>query len=141
MDIARGRADGQPSQARSDTFTGTVWADPVLSVPGMLIGNVFFAPSGRTYWHSHGGGQVLNVVSGRGLVAGRDGVAHLLEAADVVYARGGEEHWHGAGPDSFILHTAISMGPTTWLEEVGDDDYRAALQRATPADTAPTSPP
>jgi quercetin dioxygenase-like cupin family protein len=136
MDIARGRAAGQPSLARSDTFTGTVLADPILSVPDMLIGNVLFAPAGRTYWHSHEKGQVLNVVSGRGVVGDRTGEAHFIEAADVVYARGGEEHWHGAGPDSFVLHTAISMGPTTWLEEVTEIDYQAALERATP-----TSPP
>jgi quercetin dioxygenase-like cupin family protein len=130
MDIVRGRADGQPSQARSDTFTGTVFGDPVLAAPDLTIGNVFFAPSGRTYWHSHGGGQVLNVVKGRGLVADRNGEAHFIGASDVVYAAGGDEHWHGASSDSYVIHTAISMGATTWLEEVDEADYRAAHHRA-----------
>jgi quercetin dioxygenase-like cupin family protein len=131
--IARGRAAGQPSQARSDTFTGTVFGDPVLGAPGLIIGNVFFAPSGRTYWHSHGDGQVLAVVKGRGLVADRNGEAHFIEASDVVYSPGAQEHWHGASPDSFVLHTAISMGETTWLEEVGEAEYQAAYDRASQA--------
>jgi quercetin dioxygenase-like cupin family protein len=131
VEIAHGRAEGQPSAAWSGTFTGTVFSDPVLSAPGMFVGNVFFAPTGRTYWHSHSGGQVLNVVRGRGLVANRSGEAHFIEAADVVHAAGGEEHWHGAAPDSYVLHMAISVGQTTWLEEVEETDYRAAFERAT----------
>lgn len=130
MDIARGRAEGQPSQVRTDTFTGTVFGDPVLNATGLTVGNVFFGPASRTYWHSHSGGQVLNVVKGRGLVANRDGEAHFIEAADVVHAAEGEEHWHGGSPDSFVIHTAISMGRTTWLEEVSDDDYHDAFHRA-----------
>lgn len=126
MEIARGRADNQPSQLRSDTFTGTVYGDPVLAEPGMFVGNVWFAPEARTYWHSHSGGQVLEVAKGRGLVANRDGVAHFIEASDVVHAHGGEEHWHGGTADSFVIHTAISVGTTNWLEEVTETDYRAA---------------
>jgi quercetin dioxygenase-like cupin family protein len=135
VEIAHGRAEGQPSQAWSDTFTGTVFSDPVLSVPDLFVGNVFFAPSGRTYWHSHSGGQVINVVKGRGVVANRHGEAHFIEAADVVHAEGGEEHWHGAAPDSFVLHMAISVGRTTWLEEVEPVDYQAAVERAREAES------
>jgi quercetin dioxygenase-like cupin family protein len=131
MEVVRGRAEGQPSQSRSDTFTGTVFLDPVLARPEVSVGNVFFAPASRTYWHSHAGGQVLNVVRGRGLVANRQGEASFIEAADVVHASGGEEHWHGGSRDSYVLHTAISLGQTTWLEEVSDADYQAAHQSAT----------
>jgi quercetin dioxygenase-like cupin family protein len=130
MEIARGRAEGKPSEVRTDTFTGTVFGDPVLNAPGVTVGNVFFGPASRTYWHSHSGGQVLNVVKGRGLVGNRDGEAYFIEAADVVHAAEGEEHFHGGAPDSFVIHTAISMGRTTWLEEVSDDDYHAAFHRA-----------
>jgi quercetin dioxygenase-like cupin family protein len=130
MEVVRGRAEGQPSQARSDNFTGTVFLDPVLAVPELSIGNVFFAPASRTFWHSHAGGQVLSVVRGRGLVANRDGEAAFIEAADVVHARAGEEHWHGGSHDSYVLHTAMSLGLTTWLEEVSGADYDAAHERA-----------
>lgn len=130
MEVVRGRAEGQPSQARSDNFTGTVFFDPVLARPELSVGNVFFAPASRTFWHSHAGGQVLSVVRGRGLVANRQGQAEFIGAADVVYAAGGEEHWHGGAHDSYVLHTAISLGLTTWLEEVSSADYQAAQERA-----------
>ena len=130
MEVVRGRAEGQPSQARSDNFTGTVFLDPVLARPEVSVGNVFFAPASRTHWHSHAGGQVLNVVRGRGLVANRQGEAAFIGAGDVVHAAGGEEHWHGGTHDSYVLHTAISLGLTTWLGEVSDADYQAAHQGA-----------
>jgi quercetin dioxygenase-like cupin family protein len=130
MEVVRGRAEGQPSQARSDNFTGTVFLDPVLARPEVSVGNVFFAPASRTYWHSHADGQVLNVVRGRGLVANRQGDASFIEAADVVHASGGEEHWHGGTQDTYVLHTAVSLGLTTWLEEVTSADYQAAHERA-----------
>jgi quercetin dioxygenase-like cupin family protein len=130
MDVVRGRAEGRPSQARSDTFTGTVYLDPVLASSEASVGNVFFAPSSRTFWHSHASGQVLNVVRGRGLVATRQGEATFIEAADVVYAPAGEVHWHGGTHDTYVLHTAISLGQATWFEEVSSADYQAAHERA-----------
>ena len=60
----------------------------------------------------------------------RAGDAHLIEAADVIYTSPGEEHWHGATAGSFMLHTSVAMGETTWLEEVDEDTYRAANERA-----------
>ncbi len=130
MKVVRGRPEGQPSQARTDTFTGTVFLDPVLAETGISIGNVFFAPGSRTFWHSHSSGQVLSVVRGRGLVANRAGEAFFIEAADVVHAPSGEEHWHGGSAESYVLHTAFSLGQTTWFEEVTPSDYQAAHQRA-----------
>jgi quercetin dioxygenase-like cupin family protein len=35
----------------------------------------------------------------------------------------GEEHWHGAERESYLLHTAVSLGETEWLEPVSDEDY------------------
>jgi hypothetical protein len=45
----------------------------------------------------------------------------------VVWAPPGEVHWHGAAPDSFVNHTAISLGAPSWGEAVDDDRYRAAF--------------
>jgi hypothetical protein len=49
---------------------------------------------------------------------------------DVIYTPPGEEHWHGAAPDHFMIHLALweSPGPdgaaeTTWLEHVADGEY------------------
>src|SRR5215475_11446504 len=65
MKINRGREAGAASELRTATFTGEVWGDPVLpETDGVLINNVFFAPSARTHWHTHHQGQILVVTGG-----------------------------------------------------------------------------
>ena len=126
MRISRGRTDA-PSERRSETFTGVVWADPVLpSDDGIVVNNVFFEPGARTHWHTHEVAQVLYVLAGEGRVQSRDGTGFALTAGDTVHIPAGEEHWHGASPGSYLLHLAVSVGQTRWLEPVGDDDYRKA---------------
>ena len=124
MKISRGRAAGD-SRIGQGTFTGEVHQDSVLeNRPAIAINDNFFAPGARSYWHSHEGGQVLIVKAGQGHIHNRSGEAAPLHPGDVVYADPGEEHWHGADPRTYILHTAISMGVTRWLEEVSEADYR-----------------
>jgi quercetin dioxygenase-like cupin family protein len=54
-------------------------------------------------------------------------VAH---PGQTLYCPPGEEHWHGAAPDSFMEHLAMldnaedPAGTTTWLEHVSDADYQ-----------------
>ena len=127
MRINRGREADAASEARSDWFTGTVWADPVLAdAPGVSVTDVFFTPGARTRWHRHVQGQVLLVTHGRGCAQTRSGSVSPLTSGDVVFFEPGEEHWHGAAGETYLLHRAISLGETEWLEEVAEDDYRAA---------------
>ncbi len=124
MQVFHGRASGAPSQQRSDTFTGTVWADPIMpATDRVTIANVFFAPRGRTYWHAHEQGQILHVTAGRGWVCAAGGTPQVIRAGDVVWIPANERHWHGAGTDSFMVHTATSLGTTTWEEEVSEAEY------------------
>jgi quercetin dioxygenase-like cupin family protein len=117
--ISHGRIESGPSRRAHTTFTGGVHQDTVLeNRPAVAVNDVFFEPGGRTYWHSHANGQVLIVKAGQGFVGSRGDAAQAIRPGDVVYAEAGEEHWHGAGSDTFLLHTAISLGVTTWLEEV-----------------------
>ena len=50
-----------------------------------------------------------------------------MHAGRTVYCPPGEEHWHGAAPDSFMEHLAMldnaddPATTTTWLEHVTDD--------------------
>jgi quercetin dioxygenase-like cupin family protein len=127
MRIARGRADA-PSQKRDDTFTGRVWADPVLGAEGEVgVNDVFFEPGARTHWHTHTIGQVLVVTHGEGVVRTRAGDGGRIGVGDVVHIASGEEHWHGAAPDSYLVHVAISLGSAIWLEPVSDKDYAAGV--------------
>ena len=124
MKINHGREAGTRSELRSATFTGEVWGDPVLpETDSVLINNVFFAPGARTHWHTHHQGQVLVVAAGEGRARARDGSGGRLTAGDVVWIPPGEEHWHGASPDSYMLHLAISLGGHDWLDPVTDEEY------------------
>jgi quercetin dioxygenase-like cupin family protein len=124
MKINHSREPGTTSEQRTATFTGEVWADPVLAgTDGVMVANVFFAPGARTHWHTHERGQVLVVTSGEGRARTRDGGGGKLNAGDVVWIPPGEEHWHGAAPGSYMLHLAISLGDADWLEPVTDEEY------------------
>ena len=125
--VMKGGRAGMPSELRTATFTGTVWGDPVMAeTSGVTINSVSFAPGARTHWHSHDGGQVLVVTSGAGRVYDRDGSGSPISAGDVVFIEPGVEHWHGAAPDSYMVHLAISISGHDWLEPVSDADYEGA---------------
>jgi quercetin dioxygenase-like cupin family protein len=107
-----------------------VWADPVLGAQdGVAINAVFFEPGARTHWHTHELGQVLYVTHGEGFVQGRDGTGHRISAGDVVHIAPGEDHWHGAARESYLLHVAISLGEAEWGDPVTDVDYAVAAER------------
>jgi quercetin dioxygenase-like cupin family protein len=125
--INRGRESGRPSENRTETFTGDVWADMVLADETLQVLSVFFAPRARTDWHRHGVAQVLHATHGRGLLWSEEDHGAILEPGDVAHIPAGERHWHGGAPDSFLLHLAVSVGPTEWLEKVSDDDYQEAV--------------
>lgn len=133
MEHAHARQDGKPSRPGDpSTFSGQVMMDALLTdsagdTPAVRVNNVAFEPGARTFWHSHSGGQVLLVSTGRGMVQNRDGHRHVLRPGDLVWAPPGEEHWHGAAPDSAMAHTAVSLGETRWLGEVAGDRYDEAF--------------
>lgn len=112
-------------------FTGEVWLESVsVPKPGAGFFQVFFAPGARTNWHTHPEGQFLYIVTGT-CRAGREGDPTIeVHAGDMVYFEPGERHWHGAAPDTYMAHIAITPalvteGGTEWLEPVTDEDYLA----------------
>ena len=83
---------------------------------GARLYRVTFAEGSRTHWHVHDAPQLLFGLSGRCLVVSRDGTELPLGPGDLVVIQPGEEHWHGAAPDSAGEHLAINLGETTtWL--------------------------
>lgn len=103
-----------------------MWGDAILDGGDFTVNSVFFAPGARTHWHRHTGGQALLISQGSGYVRTADGETARVAAGDVVLSPPGEEHWHGAAADSFVQHTAITLGKTEWLEPVGDEQYHEA---------------
>jgi quercetin dioxygenase-like cupin family protein len=50
-----------------------------------------------------------------------------MRPGGTVHAPPGEEHWHGAAPDTFMSHLAIwKDDDATWGDHVTDDQYAAA---------------
>jgi quercetin dioxygenase-like cupin family protein len=103
-------------------------ASPAGSSPDAGVFRVLFEPAARTNWHAHPEGQILYVVTGEGR-AQKDGESVVeIRAGDVVYFAPNEKHWHGAGPDTFMVHVAVnpaaaSDGGTDWMEPVTDEEY------------------
>lgn len=123
--VRAGERSGTAGKTGSQ-FTGQVVNYLTMpSTDGVTINTVTFLPGARTYWHSHTHGQILEVIAGRGLVQSEGAPPVSIGAGDTVWVPPGERHWHGAAPNSFMTHTAISLGPTNWDEEVADSDYEA----------------
>ena len=129
MRISHGRAPDRPSERPpEENFTGTVWSDTVLSrADGLALVTVMFHPAARTRWHTHELGQVLFVTHGEGYVQTRDGAGAVVRSGDIVHFVPGEEHWHGAGPDTVLVHTALSIGATVLLQDVTEAEYAQAI--------------
>ena len=127
MKVFHGRMQGKPSEQRGPTFTGVVWADPVMATTeNVTINTVFFSPGARTFWHKHEAGQVLQVTAGSGWICVEGGSPQVIRQGDVVWIGAGERHWHGADADTYMVHLAISLGKADWQEEVSEADSASA---------------
>lgn len=128
----------QTSKGPADCFTGNVHPTIVFrgekpSRAGMA--SVHFEPGARSAWHKHAVGQYIHVVEGVAYMQERGGKLNILKPGDTTYTGPGVEHWHGASPDSFMVHTVVMETPddtsqeeTTWLEHVTDQEYKQKPQ-------------
>ncbi|HAD89375.1 carboxymuconolactone decarboxylase family protein [Alteromonas australica] len=86
---------------------------------------VEFEAGARTAWHTHPKGQTLIIISGKGLVQNEGGDIQQMLPGNVITIPPNTRHWHGAAPDSFMSHIAISTpdnGETvTWMELVSQE--------------------
>ena len=113
-------------------FTGEVWLAPLserkeLNVP---MSNVTFEPGCRNSWHSHKAGQLLIATAGVGYYQEKGQPARRLFPGDIVEIAPDVVHWHGASPDSWFAHIAITTNPqnnaAVWLSPVSYEQYREA---------------
>lgn len=124
MQISRA-GEGVFERGDEGRFTGEVWLRTTLTVEdGTNVGVVHFSPGARTHWHRHAGGQFLYGVSGRGRVRTRGEAGRVMEPGDVVHAGADEWHFHGALPDTPLIHVAVNGGGAPeWAEPVTDAEY------------------
>ena len=127
-----------PTEKAAGTFDGDAWRDGIFSQDGLIVGSNFFAPCGRTHWHTHEGGQLLIIVAGSGFVVD-DAGAHRVQAGDIVWTSPGVRHWHGGCSDRFLIHTTVSLGDTEWHEPVTDAEFEQAAS-TTEASPLPARP-
>jgi quercetin dioxygenase-like cupin family protein len=113
-----------------ESFTGVVWQDPIIEAPAparVRAGRVSFEPGGRTAWHTHPLGQTLHVISGVGRVQAKGGPIREIKAGDTVWIPPDEKHWHGAAPNTGMVHIAMQEAldgkHVTWMEYVTDEEY------------------
>jgi len=121
-------AQTEANPGNPDYFTGPVTlrrmaaTDPPTNVK---MFRVEFAAGARTHWHTHSGVQVLVVLEGRCRFQHEGGPAGEAGAGEVIQIPGGEKHWHGASPDTPMVHLAINIdAETDWLEPVTDEQYQ-----------------
>ena len=118
----------------ADWFTGDVYLDTVAtpSPPSRTAAAlVHFTPGARTAWHTHPFGQTIFVTEGVGRCQRRAGPIEEIRPGDRVFFEPGEDHWHGAAPDRFMVHVAIQEAdetgsPVAWAEHVTDEEYDPA---------------
>jgi quercetin dioxygenase-like cupin family protein len=132
MDISR--CGSKPTRRGSaEWFTGTVWQDPIIEAPtpARIRGaRVSFEPGARTAWHTHPLGQTLHVLTGCGRVQTWGGPVQEIRAGDTAWIPPDEKHWHGAAPDTGMVHIALQEAldgkHIGWLEKVTDEQYKVA---------------
>ncbi len=142
------RSGSQPPRpGAADDFTGSVRVDSSFqaNAPARMSGaRVAFEPGARTAWHTHPLGQILIVTMGTGRVQRWGDPIDEIRQGDVVWIPPGQKHWHGAAPNSSMVHIAIAEqldGKTVeWMEKVSDVQYRASLRGQTPAADARSRP-
>jgi quercetin dioxygenase-like cupin family protein len=90
--------------------------------------NVHFTPGARTAWHTHPCGQTIYVTEGVGRCQRRGGPVEEIRPGDRIFFEPGEDHWHGAAPDRFMVHIAMQQADdggsaVAWAAHVTYEEY------------------
>lgn len=115
---------GSLPEQYADAFEGTARFQPVASPfpDGPSVMFVHFDAGGRTRPHVHHQGQVLHIVSGRGVVADGSG-PRVVEPGDTVTVGPDEWHWHGGLPGSAMSHLVVQYPGADVSFEVDERDW------------------
>ncbi|WP_455625526.1 cupin domain-containing carboxymuconolactone decarboxylase family protein [Parabacteroides sp.] len=123
-------------EASAKNFIGQAYIAPITSNKELNVpmSNVTFEPSCRNNWHYHKKGQILVAAAGIGYYQEKGKPARRLYPGDIVEIAPDVIHWHGAAPDSWFAHIAVSCNPQTnqvvWLDPVEDNEYLDATSKA-----------
>ena len=123
-----------PYQGSAKEFDGSVTLQRLVTAEDssqVELLAVWFSAGARTHAHTHDVDQVLHIVEGQGIVADEH-ETRLVSAGDVVTVPAHVWHWHGATPDSAMMHISIrkqgsktdwDVDPKNWAR--GYDNWKA----------------
>lgn len=118
----------------AEYFSGNAFLKPLVkadNVTNCNVSEVVFAPGCRNNWHTHPSNQILLVKQGVCYYQEEGKPIQKFAAGDVINVLPGIRHWHGASPDTVMIHTAINIntekGVVNWLEPVTDEAYNGHL--------------
>ncbi len=125
------RTGTETTPGPSEWFSGAVSVETLVAPPGPSRAGaacVRFSPGARTAWHTHPLGQTIYVIEGVGRCQRRGGPVETIRPGDRVFFEPGEDHWHGAAPDSSMTHVAVhesdeTGSAATWGDHVTDEEY------------------
>jgi quercetin dioxygenase-like cupin family protein len=122
-------------EGTAEYFTGKVRVTTVTTPEdsnSMSCASVAFEPGARSAWHTHPKGQILVVTEGAGLIQETNGPVRRIKTGDIIWTPANVKHWHGASPNTALVHTAIQEivngTPVTWMEKVTDEQYKVSPQ-------------
>jgi quercetin dioxygenase-like cupin family protein len=127
----------QTSRGPAERFTGSVYPTIIFAgeAPSRArMASVHFEPGARSAWHKHAVGQYIHVMEGTAYMQERGGKINILKPGETVYTGPGVEHWHGASPDSYMVHIVVwealatDAEETVWLKLVTDEEYNEAAK-------------
>ena len=121
---------GEPNTAYAQYFSGRSYIAR-LSTEQIPFCNVTFEPGCRNNWHIHrassGGGQMLVGVAGKGWYQEEGKPAQEILPGTVIHIPANVKHWHGATPDSKLVHLSVTTkngkNHIEWKELVKSNEY------------------
>jgi len=116
----------------AECFTGSVRIDVLNNPPPPArtsCASVTFEPGARSAWHTHPLGQTLIVTAGCGWTQCEGEPIVEIRAGDVIWCPPGHKHWHGASPNSSMVHFTVQEGLNgkyvELMEPVTEEQYNA----------------
>src|SRR5262249_16286625 len=113
-----------------ESFTGTVWQDPIIEAPApprIRAGRVSFEPGARTARHTHPLRPTPHVIYGLRPGQAKGGPVREIRAGGTGGVPPGGKHWEGGGPNSGMvqmgMEEALDGKHVEWMEYVTDEEY------------------
>ena len=118
------------NRAPAGYFSGEAFVKPLVvadTITNCNVSDVYFEAGCRNNWHTHPSNQILIVKEGTCWYQEEGQPVQRVATGGVINVLPGVKHWHGASPDSHVIHIAINIntdkGVVNWLEPVTDEQY------------------